>query len=77
MIAMSRRSILVGGAAALWVTPASAQDANLYPDAVDLTLSEQGDVLVLRRVRMSAASERGSETGAQGDTEEGSAGRVL
>jgi len=29
-----------------------------YPDAVDLTLSEQGDVLVLRRVRMSAASER-------------------
>ena len=35
MIAMSRRSILVGGAAALWVAPASAQDANLYPDAVD------------------------------------------
>lgn len=29
-----------------------------YPDAVDLTVSPQGDVLVLRRVRMSAASER-------------------
>ena len=29
-----------------------------YPDAVDLTVSAQSDVLVLRRVRMSAASER-------------------
>lgn len=29
-----------------------------YPDAVDLTLSAEGDVLVMRRVRMSAASER-------------------
>jgi hypothetical protein len=29
-----------------------------YPDDVDLTLSPQGDVLVLRRVRMTAASER-------------------
>lgn len=29
-----------------------------YPDDVDLTLSEPGDVLVLRKVRMSAASER-------------------
>jgi hypothetical protein len=34
-----------------------------YPDSVDLTISEQGDVLVLRRVRMSAASERVGETG--------------
>jgi hypothetical protein len=34
-----------------------------YPDAVDLTLSEQGDVLVLRSVRMTAASERVGETG--------------
>ena len=29
-----------------------------YPDKVDLTVSAQGDVLVLRKVRMSAASER-------------------
>jgi len=29
-----------------------------YPDDVDLTVSPQGDVLVLRRARMSAASER-------------------
>lgn len=29
-----------------------------YPDDVDLTLSEQGDVLAFRKVRMSAASER-------------------
>lgn len=29
-----------------------------YPDAVDLTLSVQGDVLVFRRARMTAASER-------------------
>lgn len=29
-----------------------------YPDDVDLTLSETGDVLAIRRVRMSAASER-------------------
>ena len=29
-----------------------------YPDRVDLTVSPQGDVLALRRVRMSAASER-------------------
>ena len=29
-----------------------------YPDEVDLTVSAQGDVLVLRKVRMSAASER-------------------
>lgn len=29
-----------------------------YPDRVDLTVSGQGDVLALRRVRMSAASER-------------------
>jgi len=29
-----------------------------YPDAVDLTVSPQADVLVMRRVRMSAASER-------------------
>lgn len=29
-----------------------------YPDRVDLTLSPQNDVLVLRRVRMTAASER-------------------
>lgn len=29
-----------------------------YPDSVDLTLSKQADVLVLRRPRMSAASER-------------------
>jgi hypothetical protein len=34
-----------------------------YPDNVDLTLSEQGDVLVLRHVRMSAASERVGTTG--------------
>jgi hypothetical protein len=34
-----------------------------YPDAVDLTLSEPGDVMVLRRVRMSAASERVGESG--------------
>ncbi len=34
-----------------------------YPDEVDLTLSEQGDLLVLRRVRMSAAAERLGETG--------------
>ena len=38
----------------------SAQQTRLwfYPDDVDLTLSAEGDVLVLRRVRMSAASER-------------------
>ncbi len=29
-----------------------------YPDSVDMTVSSEGDVLVLRRVRMSAASER-------------------
>lgn len=29
-----------------------------YPDTVDLTLSREGDVLVIRRARMSAASER-------------------
>ncbi|UCF67162.1 MAG: hypothetical protein JSV80_15505, partial [Acidobacteriota bacterium] len=29
-----------------------------YPDAVELTLSEAGDVMVLRRARMTAASER-------------------
>lgn len=29
-----------------------------YPDAVDLTVSGEGDVVVLRKVRMSAASER-------------------
>jgi hypothetical protein len=34
-----------------------------YPDAVDLTLSPQGDVFVMRRVRMSAASERMQEGG--------------
>lgn len=34
-----------------------------YPDDVDLTLSPQADVLVLRRVRMSAASERLQATG--------------
>ncbi|MHC4429518.1 MAG: hypothetical protein ACYS0D_13080, partial [Planctomycetota bacterium] len=34
-----------------------------YPDEVDLTLSEQGDVMVMRKVRMSAASERLGETG--------------
>ena len=34
-----------------------------YPDSVELTLSDQGDVLVIRRARMSAASERlGQET---------------
>jgi hypothetical protein len=43
-----------------------------YPDNVDLTLSPQGDVLVLRRVRMSAASERmeltqGGASGKAGD----------
>jgi len=32
-----------------------------YPDRVDLTVSAQADVLVLRRVRMSAASERVEE----------------
>ncbi len=31
-----------------------------YPDAIDLTVSPQGDVLVFRRARMSAASERAS-----------------
>jgi len=34
-----------------------------YPDKVDMTLSSQGDVLVLRTVRMSAASERLNEAG--------------
>jgi len=29
-----------------------------YPDSVDLTISTEGDVLVLRKVRMSAASQR-------------------
>lgn len=41
-----------------------------YPDSVDLTLSPEGDVLILRRVRMSAASERLAEesfTGKKGD----------
>jgi hypothetical protein len=33
-----------------------------YPDDVDLTLSSQGDVLVIRRARMTAASERVEET---------------
>ena len=37
-----------------------------YPDDVDLTLSEQGDILVMRRVRMTAASERLGETGPTG-----------
>ena len=32
-----------------------------YPDTVDLTLSREGDVLVIRRARMSAASERVQE----------------
>lgn len=36
-----------------------------YPDSVDLTLSPQADLLAMRRVRMSAASERaGGTTGA-------------
>jgi len=39
-----------------------------YPDRVDLTLSDQGDVLVLRDVRMSAASER-IEDGAAGQSQ--------
>lgn len=34
-----------------------------YPDDVDLTLSEQGDVLVLRKCRMTASSERVEESG--------------
>ena len=34
-----------------------------YPDDVDLTLSEQGDVLVLRKCRMTASSERVQESG--------------
>ncbi len=34
-----------------------------YPDTVDMTLSSEGDVLVLRSVRMSAASERLNEAG--------------
>jgi len=34
-----------------------------YPDSVDMTLSSEGDVLVLRSVRMSAASERLNEAG--------------
>lgn len=40
-----------------------------YPDDVDMTLSSEGDVLVLRSVRMSAASERLNEAGlaAEGD----------
>jgi hypothetical protein len=41
-----------------------------YPDAVDLTVSAQTDVLVMRRVRMSAASERirgETLTSAEGD----------
>jgi hypothetical protein len=33
-----------------------------YPDDVELTLSEQGDVLAFRKVRMSAASERVRDT---------------
>ncbi len=32
-----------------------------YPDSVDMTVSSEGDVLVFRRVRMSAASERAEE----------------
>ena len=41
-------------------TDLSSQQTRLwfYPDKVDLTLSPQGDVLVMRDVRMSAASER-------------------
>lgn len=35
-----------------------------YPDDVDLTLSEAGDVLAFRKVRMSAASERVRDAGA-------------
>ncbi len=44
--------------------PASESQASqqtrmwFYPDSVDMTVSSEGDVLVLRRVRMSAASER-------------------
>ncbi len=38
-----------------------------YPDSVDMTLSSQGDVLVLRSVRMSAASERLNEAGLAAD----------
>ncbi len=34
-----------------------------YPDDVDLTLSQQGDVLAFRKVRMSPASERVGEAG--------------
>ena len=41
-----------------------------YPDAVDLMLSEQGDVLVLRRVRMSAAAERMGASGSAGPERE-------
>jgi len=56
---------------ALSENPASSGTAGqqtrlwFYPDRVDLTLSDQGDVLVLRDVRMSAASER-IEDGAGG-----------
>ena len=41
----------------------SSQQTRLwfYPDDVDLTISPQGDVLVMRRVRMTAASERVQE----------------
>ena len=35
-----------------------------YPDDVDLTLSEEGDVLAFRKVRMSAASEHVKDEGA-------------
>ena len=37
-----------------------------YPDDVDLTLSEEGDVLAFRNVRMTAASERLAEGGVGG-----------
>ena len=41
-----------------------------YPDSVDMTLSKEGDVLVLRSVRMSAASERLNEAGLAADGEQ-------
>ncbi len=41
-----------------------------YPDAVDVTLSAQGDVLVLRRARMAAASERLGEAAEAASGEE-------
>lgn len=41
-----------------------------YPDRVDLTVSQQGDVLALRNVRLSAASERLDAAGAAASGEE-------